>query len=160
MCLPASARTKVYAALWLFCGMFLNPTSFVPSTVHEDKVPLDGVPSTGVVSVGEVSVLLVNVSVPVWVAILAAAKVDAPVPPFVTDNMPLIFVLATETILSFVIELEGKEFATSIPVVLAKNSVAPVLLLILKLLSESSVIELIVIEPAILSILQSHDTGG
>jgi hypothetical protein len=69
-------------------------------------------------------------------------------------------VLATERILSLVIELEGKEFATSTPDVLAKNNVAPVLLLILKLLSESSVIELTVIEPAILSILQSHDTGG
>jgi hypothetical protein len=38
------------------------------------------------------------------------------------------------------------------PELFAENSVAPVLLLILKLLSESSIIELIVIEPAILSL--------
>jgi hypothetical protein len=55
MCLPASAKTNVYAADWLFCGMFLNPTASVPSTVQELNVPLEGVPSTGVTSVGDVA---------------------------------------------------------------------------------------------------------
>ena len=67
MCLPASAKTNVYAADWLFCGMFLNPTASVPSTVQDDNVPLDGVPRAGVVKVGLVSVLFVKVSVPVGV---------------------------------------------------------------------------------------------
>jgi hypothetical protein len=44
--------------------------------------------------------------------------------------LPLIFVFATERILSFVIAVAPIELATSIPVVLAKNSVAPVLLLL------------------------------
>ena len=66
--MPASARTSVYAALWLFCGMFLKPTSSVPSAVQDDKSPDAGVPRTGAVIVGDVSVLLVSVSVPASVA--------------------------------------------------------------------------------------------
>ena len=33
MCFPASASTSVYAVLCEFCGIILNPTSFVQSTV-------------------------------------------------------------------------------------------------------------------------------
>jgi len=51
--------------------------------------------------------------------------------------LPLIFVFATVRILSLVIELEAKEFATSIPVVLATNKVVPVLERTIKLLSVS-----------------------
>ena len=56
--------------------MFLKPTASVPSTVHEDKVPLDGVPSAGVVSVGEVRVLLVSVVVLVAVTRFVGVMID------------------------------------------------------------------------------------
>ena len=79
MCLPASARTKVYAALWLFCGMFLKPTASVPSTVQEDNVPLDGVPRTGVVRVG----LVASTTFPDPVAAVAA------VPPLAIGKVPV-----------------------------------------------------------------------
>lgn len=46
----------------------MKPTSFVPSTVQDDKMPDAGVPRAGVVSVGEVSVLFVKVSDPASVA--------------------------------------------------------------------------------------------
>lgn len=61
--MPESARTSVYAALWLFWGMFRKPTELVPSTVQLLKVPEAGVPSTGVVNTGAVNVLLVRVCV-------------------------------------------------------------------------------------------------
>ena len=93
MCLPASARTSVYAALWLFCGMFLKPTSFVPSTVQDDKMPDAGVPSAGVVSVGDVSVLFVSVSLPASVASVPVVGSVTPVVPVtvsVVAKAPLI----------------------------------------------------------------------
>lgn len=52
ICLPESVITRVYAADCKFCGMFLKPTEFVPSTVQFDRVPLVGVPRLGVVNVG------------------------------------------------------------------------------------------------------------
>jgi hypothetical protein len=61
--------------------MFLKPTASVPSTVHEDNVPLAGVPNVGVVSVGEVRVLFVSVSVvarPTNVSVLVGS-VNVPV---------------------------------------------------------------------------------
>ena len=53
MCLPESARTSVYAADRLFCGIVRKPTGTVPSTVRVLSAPL--------------MVLLVSVSVPVGV---------------------------------------------------------------------------------------------
>jgi hypothetical protein len=83
----------VYAALWLFCGMFLKPTSFVPSTVQDDKMPDAGVPSAGVVSVGDVSVLFVSVSLPASVASVPVVGSVTPVVPVtvsVVAKAPLI----------------------------------------------------------------------
>lgn len=39
MCLPASVRTSVYAALWEFCGIERNHTLVVPSTVRVLEAP-------------------------------------------------------------------------------------------------------------------------
>jgi hypothetical protein len=69
--------------------------------------------------------------------------------PVVKGAANLSLVIEAAGILSAVIEFAGIEAATLIPAPFAENSVAPVLLLILKLLSESSVIELTVIVPAI-----------
>jgi len=53
----------------------------VPSTVHEDSVPLAGVPNAGVVSVGDVKVLLVRVSAPAKVANVPVVGSDTFVAP-------------------------------------------------------------------------------
>lgn len=55
ICFPLSPRTRVYAALWLFCGISLNHTAFVPSAVQFVNAHDVGVPSTGVTRVGEVA---------------------------------------------------------------------------------------------------------
>ena len=38
--MPESARTSVYAVLWLFCGIVRKPTATVPSTVRVLSAPL------------------------------------------------------------------------------------------------------------------------
>lgn len=48
--------TVVYAELFEFWGIFLNPTSSVPSAVQDIRFQDDGVPSTGVVKLGDVIV--------------------------------------------------------------------------------------------------------
>jgi hypothetical protein len=75
MCLPESARTKVYAALWLFCGMFLNPTTSVPSTVRVFAAPLiveavitPIVAVFATLSVEDITTAELNVAVPVTLA--------------------------------------------------------------------------------------------
>jgi hypothetical protein len=121
--------------------------------VQEVRLPDAGVPSTGAVSVGEVRVLLVSVSVvarPTNVSVLVGS-VNAPV-------LLILEIIGEVSVLLVSVSVPAK--VTKVPVVGNVMFVDPVLLLILNKLSESSVIELIVIEPAILSILQSHDTGG
>ena len=67
--------------------MFLYPTSFVPSTVHEDKVPDAGVPSAGVTNVALVNVGVVNEAL--------VANTFEPVPVFVTLTKALEASVAT-----------------------------------------------------------------
>ena len=88
MCLPASARTSVYAALWLFWGMFRKPTELVPSTVQLLKVPEAGVPSTGAVNVLLVSVCEVFV-------LATSVKVLLPNAMVLLVSVCEVFVLAT-----------------------------------------------------------------
>ena len=73
MCLPASAKTRVYAADCEFCGIFLNPTASVPSAVQLDRFPLVGVPRSGVTSVGDVA----NTATPVPVSSVKAPNKSA-----------------------------------------------------------------------------------
>ena len=75
-----SENERVCRALAIF-GMFLKPTSSVPSAVQDDKLPDAGVPSAGVVNVGEVSVLLVSVSLPASVASVPVVGSVTPVAP-------------------------------------------------------------------------------
>jgi hypothetical protein len=64
--------------------------------------------------------------------------------------LPLIFVFATERILSLVIAVAPIELATSIPDVLAENKVVPVLERTIKVLSVSVVKLLTINVPAII----------
>mgnify|MGYP003431467150 CR=1 FL=1 len=45
MCFPESPSTRVYAALCEFCGIVLNHTELVQSTVQLERVQLEGVHS-------------------------------------------------------------------------------------------------------------------
>jgi hypothetical protein len=78
MCLPESARTSVYAADRLFCGMFRKPTASVPSTVQLLNVPLVGVPKRGVTKVGEVAKTATPVPVSSDKAVDKLADVNEP----------------------------------------------------------------------------------
>ena len=60
--LPASLATGLYVeVIVLEAGIFLYPTGFVPSAVHEIRLPEAGMPRVGAVRIALVKVLLVKV---------------------------------------------------------------------------------------------------
>ena len=79
ICLPASARTRVYAADCEFCGILRKPTELVPSAVQLDKLPEEGVPKTGVTNVGDVAKTSAPEPVSSVTAVASCAEVETSV---------------------------------------------------------------------------------